>query len=162
MTRSLISALIIVGVLISTGAAGDLRVVELIDGSVICGEIVSSEGGIYTLKTSTLGTVRIEESNIRTIRFETPGNAKGEEHAFRRPAAEKQVHALQQFMLGDPEIIRMIFALMNDPDVRGILEDPSIIEAVNTGNVEALTSNPKFMKLLENPTIQDIISKTAE
>jgi hypothetical protein len=150
------------GFLISTGVAGELRVVELIDGSVICGEIVSSEGGIYTLKTSTLGTVKIEESNIRTIRFETPGNAKGKENTFRRPAAERQVHALQQFMLGDPEIIRMIFALMNDPDVRGILEDPSIIEAVNTGNVEALTSNPKFMKLLENPTIRDIISKTAE
>ena len=162
MTRSLISALIIVGVLISTGAAGELGQVELIDGSVICGEIVSSEGGIYTLKTSTLGTVRIEESNIRTIRFETPGNAKGKENAFRRPTPEAQVHVLQQLMMGDPEIIRMIFTLLKDPDVQGLLQDPSIIEAVNAGDIEALTSNSKFMKLLENPTIQDITGKIAQ
>ena len=150
------------GFLISTGAAGELGQVELIDGSVICGEIVSSEGGIYTLKTSTLGTVRIEESNIRAIRFETPGNAKGKEQAFKTTATEAEVHALQQLMMGDPEIIRMLLTLLNDPDVQGLLEDPSIIEAVNAGNIEALTSNPKFMKLLENPTIQDIFRKTAE
>jgi len=150
------------GFLISTGAAGELGQVELIDGSVICGEIVSSEGGIYTLKTSTLGTVRIEESSIRAIRFGPPAKVKGKEQAFRTTATEAQVHVLQQLMMGDPEIIRMIFTLLNDPDVQGILEDPSIIEAVNAGDIEALTSNPKFMKLLENPTIQDITGKIAQ
>jgi len=162
MRRLIISTLLIVGVLISTGAAGELGQVELIDGSVICGEIVSSEGGIYTLKTSTLGTVRIEESKIRSIRFEPSGNAKGKENAFRRPAPNAQVHVLQQLLMGDPEIIRMILTLLNDPDVQELLKEPSIIEALNAGNIEALASNPKVMKLLENPTIQDIISKTAE
>ncbi|HUT69754.1 MAG TPA: hypothetical protein VMW89_03680 [Desulfatiglandales bacterium] len=162
MRRLIISSLLMMAFLISTGAAGELGQVELIDGSVICGEIVSSEGGIYTLKTSTLGTVRIEESSIRAIRFETPGNAKGKENAFRRPAPEAQVHALQQLMMGDPEIIRMLLTLLNDPDVQGLLQDPSIIEAVNAGDIEALTSNQKFMKLLENPTIQDITGKIAQ
>ena len=162
MRRLIISTLLMMGFLISTGAAGELGQVELIDGSVICGEIVSSEGGIYTLKTSTLGTVRIEESSIRAIRFEPPAQVKGKEQAFRATPTEAQVHALQQLMMGDPEIIRMIFTLLNDPDVQGILENPSIIEAVNAGDIEALTSNPKFMKLLENPTIQDIFRKTAE
>jgi hypothetical protein len=162
MRRLIISTLLMMAFLISTGAAGELGQVELIDGSVICGKIVSYEGGIYTLKTSTLGTVRIEESNIRTIRFETPDNAKGKESAFGRPAPEAQVHTLQQLMMGDHEVIRMIFTLLNDPDVQELLKEPSIIEAVNAGNIETLTSNPEFMKLLENPTIRDIISKTAE
>ena len=162
MRRMFISTLLMMGFLISTGAAGELGQVELIDGSVICGEIVSSEGGIYTLKTSTLGTVRIEESSIRAIRFAPPAKVKGKEQVFRTIATQAQVHALQQLMMGDPEIIRMLLTLLNDPDVQGILEDPSIIEAVNAGDIEALTSNPKFMKLLENPTIQDIFRKTAE
>lgn len=162
MRHLIISTLLMMGFLISTGAAGELGQVELIDGSVICGEIVSSEGGIYTLKTSTLGTVRIKVSSIRAIRFETPAQVKGKEQAFRATHTEARIHALQQLMTGDPEIIRMIFTLLNDPDVQGILEDPSIIEAVNAGDIEALTSNPKFMKLLENPTIQDIFRKTAE
>ena len=162
MRRLIISTLLMMGFLISTGAAGELGQVELIDGSVICGEIVSSEGGIYTLKTSTLGTVRIEESSIRAIRFGPPAKVKGKEQAFRTTATEAQVHVLQQLMMGDPEIIRMLLTLLNDPDVQGILEDPSIIEAVNAGDIEALTSNPKFMKLLENPTIQDITGKIAQ
>ena len=162
MRRLIISNLLMMGFLISTGAAGELGQVELIDGSVICGEIISSEGGIYTLKTSTLGTVRIEVSSIRAIRFEPPAQVKGKEQALRTTPTEAQVHALQQLMMGDPEIIRMLLTLLNDPDVQGILEDPSIIEAVNAGDIEALTSNPKFMKLLENPTIQDIFRKTAE
>ena len=56
----------------------------------------------------------------------------------------------------------MIFSLVNDPDVQGILEDPSIIDAVNRGDIEALSSNPKFMKLLDNPAIQDITKKMAQ
>jgi hypothetical protein len=159
MRRLIISTLLMMGFLISTGAAGELSQVELIDGSVICGEIVSSEGGIYTLKTSTLGTVRIEESSIRAIRFEPPAQVKEKGQAT---PTEAQVHTLQQLMMGDPEIIRMLLTLLNDPDVQGILQDPSILEAVNAGDIEALISNPKFMKLLENPTVQDIIGKIVQ
>ncbi len=67
MRLSVISILILLGVLTCNVFAGEVREVELNDGSVICGEIVSSEGGIYTLKSSTLGTVKIEESKIRVI-----------------------------------------------------------------------------------------------
>ena len=135
---------------------------ELTDGSVICGEIVSSKGGIYTLKSSTLGTVRIEESNIRAIRFKAPAKTNGKEQGLNHTSAEAQVQLLKQLMMGDQELIRMILSLLNDPDVQGILEDPSIIQAVNGGAIEALTSNPKFMKLLKTPTIQDITRKMAE
>jgi hypothetical protein len=161
MTRFIISILLMMGLLISTGAAGELSQVELTDGSVICGEIISSEGGIYTLKTSTLGTVKIEESSIRAIRFGPPAQIKGKERAFRTTPTEAQVHALQQLIMGDPEIIGMLLTLLNDPDVQAILQDPSIIKAVNAGDIKALTSNPKFMKLLENPTVQDITDKIA-
>jgi hypothetical protein len=36
------------------------------------------------------------------------------------------------------------------------------MKAVNSGDINALLSNPKFMKLLENPTIQDIRKRVTE
>lgn len=160
MRPSAIFALFLFGVIISTVSAGEIGEVELIDGSVIRGEIISSEGDIYTLKSDTLGTVKIEESKIRAIRFKPSFEANAKKRDTVPNAAEAQV--LQQLIMGDQEILRMILSLLNDPDIQGILEDPSIIEAVNRGDIEALSSNPKFMKLLNNPAIQDITRKMAK
>ena len=162
MRRSVIFTLLIVGFFLGAAGAGEIGEVELIDGSVICGEIVSSEGGIYTLKTSTLGTVKIETSNIRTIRFKPSVKAERKEQKPTNTSTEAQVKALQHLIMGDQELVRMILSLLNDPEVQGILEDPSTIQAVNAGDIGSLTANPKFMKLLENPTIQDITKKMAE
>jgi hypothetical protein len=159
---SVISVVLLVGVLISAVSAGETGEVALIDGSVIRGEIISSKDGIYTLKSDTLGTVRIEESKIRTIRFKHP-SIRSERAQDTMPAtAEARVQALQQLLVGDQEILGMILSLLNDPEVQGILEDPTIIQAVTAGDIEALSSNPKFMRLLNNPAVQDITRKMAE
>ena len=101
----------------------EFREVELNDGSVICGEIVSVKGGIYTLKSSTLGTVKIEESKIRFIRFEPSFKTKGKQRDSEQTPTEAQVQVLQQLIMGDKEIISMILSLLNDPEVQKILED---------------------------------------
>jgi len=162
MKRTVIFCLLLAGVLASPVIAGEIAEVELTDGSVICGEISSSEAGSYTIKSDTLGTVTVEESKIRTIRF---GSSR-EPHVAKRDTmpnpAELQIQALQQLLTGDPELLQMIFALLNDPDIQGILSDPSIIEAVNQGDIETLSANPKFMELLDNPEIEAITRKLAE
>jgi len=129
MRLSVIFALIVVGALTSNVSAGGIGEAELIDGSVICGEIVSSEGGIYTLKSNTLGIVKIEESKIRAIRSKPSLETNTKKRDTMPDSAEAQVQVLQQLLLGDQEILRMILSLLNDPDIQGILEDPSIIEA---------------------------------
>lgn len=157
-----IFVLIFVGAITSNVSAGGIGEVELIDGSVIRGQIISSEGGSYTLKSDTLGTVRIEASKIRAIRFK-PSSTRNEKRQDTMPnSGEAHVQVLQQLLLGDQEILHMILSLVNDPDIQVILEDPSIIEAVNRGDIEALSSNPKFMKLLDNPAIQEITGKMAK
>jgi len=162
MRLSVIVSCLLAGILTGTVSAGEIGEVELIDGSVIRGEIISSEGGGYTLKSDTLGTVNIKESKIRAIRFKP----SFEPHAKKRDtipdSAEAQVQVLQQLIAGDQEILGMILSLLNDPDIQEVLEDPSIIEAVNRGDIEALSSNPKFMKLLDNPAIQEITGKMAQ
>ena len=58
--------------------------------------------------------------------------------------------------MGNEEIIAMILSLQNDPEFQLILQDPEIMGAVRSGDINALLSNQNFLKLLVNPMIQDI------
>ncbi|MFC1821866.1 hypothetical protein ACFL9T_04105 [Thermodesulfobacteriota bacterium] len=129
-------------------SAGEMREVELDDGSVIYGEIVSLEGDLFTIKSDTLGLVKVKASKIRNIQM-TPGT----------DGTRDQFQELQQSMMKDPEILKMIFSLQDDPEVQAILKDPAVLEAVSSGDIEALLSNPKILKLLNNPKIQEIGKK---
>jgi hypothetical protein len=132
--------------------AAETREIELTDGSVITGEVVSLSGGIYTVRSATLGTLRIEESKVRVIRLQGPAAPSG---------VGGQVKSLENKMLGDSEIMDAIRALQNDPDLQKILQDPEIMKAVQTGNIDALMRNPGFMKLLNKQVVQDINKKLA-
>ncbi|MGD8983859.1 MAG: hypothetical protein PVI53_07515 [Desulfobacteraceae bacterium] len=151
MKHLIITLLFLLGVSIGNALAGEIKEIELKDGSVIYGEIVSLSGGVFTLRSKGLGTVKIEESEIRAIRS-----------GAREGGKQDQIQQLQQRMMSDEEVVQMILSLQNDPDVQKILQDPEIMKAVNSGDINALLSNPKFMKLLENPTIQDIREKVTE
>ena len=130
--------------------ATETREIELTDGSVITGEVVSLSGGIYTVRSGMLGTLRIEASKIRVIRLQgtaSPSDGGG------------QVKSLEDKMLGDSEIMDTIRALQNDPDLQKILQDPEIMKAVQAGDIAALMRNPEFMKLLNKQAVQDINKK---
>ena len=130
--------------------AAEAREIELTDGSMITGEIVSLSGGIYTVRSATLGTLRIEASKIRVIRLQgsaAPSDARG------------QVNSLEDKILGDHEIMDSIRALQNDADLHKIIQDPEIMKAVQTGDIAALMRNPEFMKLLNKKAVQDINNK---
>ena len=62
-------------------------------------------------------------------------------------------------MTGDKEIMALIQSLQDSPEFKQILEDPEIMKAVNDGDIAALTANPRFMKLLDNATVQEIEKK---
>ena len=67
-----------------------------------------------------------------------------------------EVQTLQKKMMGSEEIFAMILSLQNDPEFLEILQDPEIMSAVESGDINALISNQKFLKLLENPAIKNI------
>ena len=162
MKLPLITALLLLGALVSPISAGEIGEVELIDGSVICGEISSSESGVYTITSDALGTVTLEKSKIRAIRFRPSLEPHAQKGDTMPNSGQAPVQVLQQLLMGNPEIFHMILSLLDDPDIQRILEDPSIIDAVNRGDIEALSSNPEFMKLLNNPAIQEINRKMAK
>ena len=149
-------------ILCSSVSAGELREIELLDGSVICAEIVSFSDAIYTLKSVSLGTIKINESKIRLIRLKSHSPTSGELVSPSKASISNELQALQKLMINDKEIMNAILSLLNDPDFQKILQDPVIINAVNSSDIDTLISNPKFMKLLGNPKIQEIKREVIE
>jgi len=149
-------------IFLSSGVyAGEFSEIGLIDGSTIYGEILSFNDGIYTVKSSSLGTIKVDESDIREIRVQS-ANTKNREYATPgNSSISPEVRALQTFMQNDQEIMAIIFSLQNDPDFQEIISDPGILNAVNSGDIAALISNPKFMSLLNNHKTQEIQKKLA-
>jgi len=142
--------------------AGNLREIELTDGSVISGEIVSFSDGAYTLKSKSLGKIQVDESRIRAIRLKSQGTPAGDIAGPSNTAMNMEIQAMQERMMNDKEIMNVILSLQNDPDFQEILQDPAIMDAMNSGDLDALVSNPKFMKLLGNSSVQEIVREVAE
>jgi hypothetical protein len=139
----------ILGLLAGSATAGELREVQLSDGSVVSGEVLSLSGGIYTIKSETLGTLRLEESKVRVIRPKSSpkSNAGGD------------TKSLQEKMMSDQEVMSMITSLQNDPEFKKIMEDPKLVQAVAAGDIAVLMADPRFVKLLSNPAVQEIQKK---
>lgn len=132
-------------------AAGETRVIELTDGSTITGEVSSLNNGVYTIKSDSLGIIKLDESKVRAIRPKSAGTSS---------TSSQETKELQEKMLSNKEIMGLIQSLQDDPDFKKALEDPEILNAVKNGDVAALTANPAFMKLLNNATVKEIQSKT--
>lgn len=135
--------------------AAEIKEIELTDGSVITGEVLSLNSGVYTIRTSSLGTLKIEDRKVRSIR--QPGALSS------RPSGpNSETRSLQDKMMSDQDVMSMIKSLKDDPQFTKILEDPDIMNAVSSGDTAALMANPKFLQLLHNPTVRDIQQKVAK
>jgi hypothetical protein len=149
---------IVIFLLLALGAAsagaGELRVLELTDGSTVTAEVLSLANGIYTLRSDSLGTVKIEESKVQSIRSRASRST-----VQNSSAAAGHIGVLQDRMLPDREVMSMIQSLQNDSEFQKVLEDPALMNAVNSGDMATLMANPKFMKLLNNATVRDIQKK---
>jgi hypothetical protein len=52
--------------------------------------------------------------------------------------------------------MQLILALQNDPDFQEVLQDESIMKAISSGDFNALMTNPKIVKLMNNSSVQEI------
>jgi len=154
MRRPKILVLILACSLLSfagSAPAGELRRIVLTDGSVLAGEVVSYQDGVYTVRTDALGTISIDDTRIRSIR--TPGEASVP------PAREVPSGSVAEQMQSDEEIMEMIRSLKDAPDFRQVLDDPDLLRAVERGDLATLISDPRFRKLLEDPNVLEIKKK---
>ena len=148
---------LVVSLFLGTSTAGELKEIVLQDGSIISGEVMSLNKGIYTIKSDALGTIKIEETKIRSIQEKTLPTSV--DISARPTATTGEIKSLEEKMMSDKEIMNLILTLQNDPDFKKLMEDPKIMQAVNAGDVATLTSDARFMKLLNNKTVQEIQKK---
>ncbi len=142
--------------------AGESAEVELVDGSVVYGEVVSLKNGIYTIKSDSMGTFVISKSKIRAIRFRSQRVNKGIRENPQGTDKSIDVQGIQKSLLADQDIFKIILSLQNDPEIQKILNDLETMKAVQSGDIQSLMSNPKFMELLNNPKIKAINKKVAK
>ncbi len=157
MRMIMLSCLFLAFLQVHIASAGEMREIELIDGSTITGEVQSLQNGVYTIKSDSLGIIKIDDTKVRAIRPKSsmPADKTGTGKA----SATGEVKDLQQKMMSDKETMDLIQSLQNDPDFKKILEDPDIMKALQEGNVAALTADPRIIQLLNNPTVKEIEKK---
>jgi hypothetical protein len=141
----------------------DERQIELTDGSVISGEIISLNNGVYTIKSSTLGTLQLEETKIKVIRVKSEtAPVKTPVRPATPTVSSAEMQAVQGLMLNNPDLLNKVMALQNDSELQKILADPAIMGAVNSGDLNSLLANPQFTRLLENPEIKKITEEVTK
>jgi|CXWL01.1.fsa_nt_gi hypothetical protein len=139
------------------------QVISLKDGSSIKGELVGINGGTYTLKTASMGEVKIEASKVANISDANwAANSTTAGGTSFQPATgemNQKIENAQARIMNDPEAMETIKEMMADPELMNLLTDPSITQAAMAKDTQAIENNPKTKALMENPKIQAFIKK---
>jgi hypothetical protein len=143
-----------------TTDAEEVVEVRLTDGSVVFGELIAVNEGTYTVRTQSLGILEIAGANIRVIRLKPEG--PGTEDPIKQPLNGEGIQSLQHSLMNNEELLGLILALQNEPQVQEILKDPVIVNALISQDMETLLSNPKILDLLKNPKVREIQKKARE
>ena len=143
-------------------AAGE-STIELTDGSRIVGHVVGVDGDRYLIQSPILGRVPIDAERIRAIYPNGSPTGHGEHAASAyggmSPDHTRQLLQLQQQLTANPQVMTMIQALRNDPQLTALLSDPSVMQAIAAGDLGSLRANPNFRALLERPDIRAIVEQ---
>ena len=159
--RSILLVLIF-SILCGSAYAGTRGEIVLTDGSVVYGEIRSVSGGVYTIQSSTMGVLKIDQSRIREIRFGAHGVDRQTSENIPKADMNSELQAVQKSLLGNQEVLNIILTLQGDPEFQKILNDPDVMNSVLAGDVQSLMANPKFLKLLDHPKVKEIQKKVAK
>jgi hypothetical protein len=135
--------------------------IELTDGSVLDGEIVSFSEGKYTVQNPSLGMLQIEASKVHSISESSA--ASSEETIPSDPAVvQSAMQRLQPAIMDNLDIMKTVVSLISSPDFRALVNDPEVMNAVKSLDVKTLMANPKFINAINNPAVKDIEQKLNE
>lgn len=145
--------------LVWTAAVPGSPIIELKDGSQIQGDIQSIQDGQYTVVSPSLGTVHIAQSNIVRISYDGGGESRdravSDGTGIDHPSSQAQ--QLQVQLAQNPEAMKSILSLQNDPQIQALLNDPQIMQAIQRGDYASLLDNPKIQALDNNPQLKSVL-----
>ncbi len=154
-----IFCILVLIILQSSVFAAEVREIVLNDGSIIYGKVISLNNGTFTINCEDVGTLKIEESKVRSIRSMSQGIEAASQTAtgeLSSSTVKAGVKALKMTMKSNEAIMQSISNLQYDPAFKDILNDPAILSAVESGDIKTLMSNPKFLRILHHPTVGQI------
>jgi hypothetical protein len=96
------------------------------------------------------------DASLTTVRSMAVSSVESRQSADGYGSVAPGVNELKDRMMKDEGTMSLIGALQNDPEMLALLGDPSIVRAVQAGDIGTLLNNPAFMKLLSNPRIREI------
>ena len=156
------SVLIFVMALISISTdsyADTLKIIKLKDGSTIKGKVLQLENGIYTLETSNLGEMNIDESDILSITSQEFLEKPTTTSSTQKAELQKQVQQIQGTILADEEVIAEIQNLLEDDNIKAMLSDPKLLEDVISFDRQKIEQNTSIQDLMNNPKMRNLINK---
>ncbi|QPJ64850.1 MAG: hypothetical protein G3M78_05400 [Candidatus Nitrohelix vancouverensis] len=130
--------------------------IELNDGSVIQGKVVSFANGVYKIQTNSMGVVSIPEAKINSI------HKRGASRSGSAPAVsssgnvQQQIESMKSQMMSDPKTLERIQSLQNNPAVQRILKDPNLMKAIQQGDLNQLGQNSDIQSLMNDQKVREI------
>jgi hypothetical protein len=140
------------------------KTVVLKDGSVIKGNVVKMENGVYTVSSEHLGQIEIKDTDIAGIQSSNApiiidNNNTAAANASQTGDIKNQVNALQSSIISDPEMMKDIAKLLDDPAILSLLSDQSFVNDVMSMDKSKLENNPKINQMMSNPKVKELIEK---
>ncbi len=160
MTKKIPGLLFFLLMFVSAASAAEKSRIVLTDGTTLDGEIVKFSEGKYTVKSSSLGTLRIEDSKVRTIsRGESAAPVSKAPANLDDATIQNEIQKIQPAITGNPDIMKTVAGLVSDPDFQALFKDPEILSAAKSFDIKTLMANPKFIQAVNNPAVKEISEK---
>ncbi len=165
MKKILILLFALVLLPVTAAFAKSPKTITLKDGTRVSGQITGIDQGQYVVQSQTLGEIKVKEDDVASITDPNAPNtatqpAQQENSQANAPVDyNAKIHEVQSQIMADPEVMKDITAMAQDPQIMAILSDPAIMAAAKSGNPMAVQSNPHTQELLNNPKMQELIRK---
>ena len=159
MTKYFMIALFSLFIVSSAALAGTPQTITLKDGSVIHGQVLGMENNQYTIESPLAGTIHVPQDQIVSMSAANQDNAPTPTSGAPSSINSTDITNAQNKILANPDAMKDIQTLASDPEVVALMNDPALLQAVQSKDLAAIQANPRTQQLMSNPKIKALIEK---
>ncbi len=142
------------------------KIIELKDGVVLQGKVLSKDSEFYKISTRTLGAVLVKDSDIVSIKAAPPqsqtGDKKAQDAGPGKIDLQPDAQLYQENIINNPELLESMKTLSQDEELTELLADPEVKAAIMNHDVEFLRNNEKFQKFMNNELLHKVIEEMTQ
>ena len=135
------------------------KTIHLKDGTVLKGDILGFQNGVYFIQTAFLGKLQIPDADIESISQEELPAQNPRPTVNNIPMQLKeQSQNVQSALMSDPQIMEEMKQLSEDQEIESLLSDPEVLKILTTYDPNQIGQNDKVRQLMDNPKIKALMS----